>query len=112
MEIEKGQCELREEENRILFARMEAQAAALAKAKEALEGVCDSDEECQDSDGWTAAVISFDALHEAQEALEALAQLDGAQASDDGGSRAGYECPICHQCDCAGCAQASVQGDE
>ncbi len=82
LEIEKGQCELREEENRILFARMEAQAAAMAKAKEALEGVCDSDEECQDSDGWTAAVISFEALHEAQEALETIAQFDGAHAEE------------------------------
>lgn len=47
-------------------------AAALAawEAKDAaLSGVCDSDEECEDSDGWVAAVISMEALHEAQEAL-------------------------------------------
>lgn len=33
LEIEKGQCELREEENRILFASVEAQAAALAESR-------------------------------------------------------------------------------
>ena len=44
LEIEKGQCELREEENRILFARMEAQAAALAKAREALKVAVDTDQ--------------------------------------------------------------------
>lgn len=49
-----------------------SQAAALAKAREALEGVCDSYEECENSDGWTAIVISLDALHEAQEALAAI----------------------------------------
>ena len=70
------------DECEVLRAENEQLRAVLAKAKEALEGVCDSDEECQDSDGWTAAVISFEALHEAQEALETIAQLDGAHAEE------------------------------
>lgn len=41
--------------------------------------MCDSDEECEDCDGWLSAVISFEALHESQEALAAIdAALAGA----------------------------------
>ena len=56
------------------ITRLRAEVAALAEqnkiVRDALEGVADSDEECEDSDGWLAAVISMAALHQAQEAIE------------------------------------------
>lgn len=69
LEIEKGQCELREEENRILFARMEAQAAALAKAREALKVAVDTDQ--------LQGGLWEDRAIEAIAAIDALGQPEG-----------------------------------
>lgn len=43
----------------------------------------------------------------------AIASVKGSQfdVDCDGGSRAGYECPVCRQCDCRGCATSDHSRD-
>lgn len=88
LEIEKGQCELREEENRILFARMEAQSAALTKAQHTLRmvGQCLAWQvfgECRSYGEGVPLLKSHEADALCKEALSAIAQLDGAQAGEE-----------------------------
>ena len=69
--IEKGQLDLRDEENRILFAKSEAQSAVIEMAKTAMDSA-------KKTEGWDEVPyrlhVKLDALFDAIDALPSVAE--------------------------------------
>ena len=57
---------------------------------------------------WDSANEALEQWREFNEAASSALELQ----DTDGGSRAGYECPVCRQCDCVGCKTPAARSGE